>query len=53
MKYNVKVIIEQAINLTVDADNEEMAAEMVDKKVGDAYEDSYYDIVTITRDCQN
>lgn len=49
MKYNVKVVIKQEVNLTVDADNEEMAAEMIEKTVGDAYEDAYYDVVTITR----
>lgn len=49
MKYNVKVVIKQEVTFTVDADSEEMASEMVDKAVGDAYEDAHYDIVTITR----
>lgn len=49
MKYNVKVVIKQEVTLTVDADSEEMASEMIEKTVGDAYDDAYYDIVTITR----
>ena len=48
MKYKVKVLIKQEITLNVDADDWETAAQIVDKEVGDSYEDAYYDIVTIT-----
>lgn len=50
MKYNVEVIIKKVINLTVDADNEETASEVVDAELSKVYDiDTYYEIQSITR----
>lgn len=50
MKYNVKVIIKQVVNLTIDADNEETASELVDGELHNAYDiDANYEIKSITR----
>lgn len=50
MKYDVEAVVKKVVNLTIDADNEDIAAEIADKKLNVAYDcDTYYDIVTITK----
>ena len=46
MKYEVKAKV--IIKIIVDADDEDVAAEMADNALGDAYDD-YYEIETVTR----